>query len=45
MIDVGRVYVLPVNIGIGVEMGGCLSSAHMVPSLSSSEARAENWRI
>ena len=38
MVDVGRVYLSPVNIGNGVDMGGCLSSTPMVASLSYSTA-------
>ena len=38
IVDVGCVYLLLVKILNGVEMGGSLSSTHMVPSLSSSAA-------
>ena len=46
MVDAGRVYLLPMNIGNGIDMVGCLSSTLMVPSLSSSAEWAEknmNW--
>ena len=42
MIDVRRVYMLPVKIVIGVYYGGCLSYVPMVASLVSSSAWAEH---
>ena len=38
MVDAGHVYLSPVNIVNGIDMGGFLSSTPMVPSLSSSAA-------
>ena len=45
MVDVGRVYLLPVKIGIGVYMGGCLSSATMFPSFISSSTWDEHEKL
>ena len=45
MVYIGHLYLLPLNIGISVDIGGCLSYEPMFPSLSYSAALSEHDKL